>query len=61
MKKKQPWQKIAEHIESKGIKKSWIARKIKMSTSHLHFILKGDRLLTDEKKEKINSLLETNF
>ena len=52
---------IADYLKSKGIMQSWLADKADISNTHLHFILKGERELTDENRKAINKALETKF
>ena len=58
-------EKILQHLKENGQMLSWLAKKIKVSTGHLHSVLKGKddvkRTLTDKKKQAINSVLKTNF
>lgn len=53
--------KIADYLHERGVKKSWLAEKADISDTHLHFILKCERDLTEENLTKINEALETNF
>lgn len=52
---------IAEHLEVKGIKSLWLAKKLGISPTHMHYILKADRPLTADNKKAINTLLQTNY
>lgn len=56
---------IVKTIDSKGMKYSFIAAKLKVSASHLHFMLKSRdsncRPLTQEDLDGINAILETEF
>ena len=56
---------IVEHLKKNGQKMSWLAKQIGVSQGHLHSVLKGDmykkRELTPENREKINTVLNTNF
>lgn len=52
---------LASHLEDKGIKPAWLAKKIGISPTHMHYILNGVRLLTDDNKNAINMLLQTNY
>ncbi len=58
-------EKIVKHLEENGIKASWLAEKIGVTSTHLHFILKGNaktkRDLTPENLKIINESLKTNF
>jgi ribosome-binding protein aMBF1 (putative translation factor) len=52
---------IAKHLEARGIQRKWLASKVNVSPSHLSFILKKDRKLTDELLNAMNSALQTQF
>jgi len=52
---------IAEHLKSKGIKRSWLANQIGKSKALITFILDGEADLTDENLKNINEALGTNF
>ena len=53
--------KIALHLNNKGIKRAFLAKKVEVSSSHLSYILDCQRPLTDELLRKINEALETKF
>jgi hypothetical protein len=48
-------------LKDQGKRMDWFLKSIKMSRTHFYFIKKGDRVLTEEKKKKINELLKTTF
>lgn len=52
---------IAAYLEEKGIKPTWLAQKIEVSPTHLHFILKAERDLTEDNLQKINKALDKSF
>lgn len=52
---------IAEHLENNGIKPSWLADKLDISPTHMHYILKAERDLTEDNKTAINKILNTNY
>jgi len=58
-------EKIVKHLWENGQKTNWLAMKLDVSVNHLRFVLKGKgnqkRDLTDENRQKINSILGTNF
>lgn len=54
-------QLIAQHIKSKGITLTHLARKCECSTPHLSEILKSKRNLTEDMLNKINKELGTSF
>ena len=58
-------QSIVDYVESKGIKYSFLANELGISSQHLHFILKGDektkRDLTQVNLDLINKVLGTYF
>lgn len=60
-KKDDPRTKIATHLKGKGIMQKWLAEKVDISPTQLHFILNRERDLSDELRGKINAALETNF
>lgn len=53
--------KIGRHVVDKGIKVTVLAEKVGRSSSHLHFVFKAARPLTDELLEKLNLALGTSF
>jgi transcriptional regulator with XRE-family HTH domain len=53
--------KIKSHIESKGIKQSFIAIRANVSNSHLSNVLCDRVLITPEVLRDINKALESNF
>ena len=58
-------EKIVNYLEENGIKASWLANKLGVTSTHLHFILKGNkrtkRDLTLENLKIINEALKTSF
>lgn len=58
---KDPRTEIADYLKDKGIKQTWLADKINMSDTHLHFLLKCERDLTEDNRAKINLILGTQF
>lgn len=58
---KQPWELMADHIFNKGIKRSWLKSKTGISHTHMHFVFKGERPLSEEVRKKINKALETQY
>lgn len=64
-KKKSVQKQIIKHMEDNGQKLIWLSKKVGISLSHLHIVLKGSktskRVLTPENLEKINQALRTNF
>lgn len=61
MRKNQTIEKALPVLKEKGIRLDWFLKTIKMSRSHFYFVRNGKRPLTDEKRQKINEILETNF
>jgi len=58
-------QKVVRHLFENGQKFNWLAKKLDISVHHLHCVLKGEgnakRALTEENRQKINTILGTNF
>lgn len=52
---------ISEHLKKRGIKQSWLAARIGVSPSHLHFILKMQRELTPVNLDLIKKALNLNW
>lgn len=52
---------ISDHLDQYGIKRTWLADRIGMSNTNLHFILKMERELSEEKRILINEALGTTF
>jgi len=52
---------IASYLQDRGIKRSWLAKKINRSTTLIAFILDGKNSLTDENLKNINEALGTDF
>lgn len=48
-------------LKNKGLRMDFFLKSIGMSRSHYYFVKKGERPLTEEKKLKINEVLNTNF
>jgi len=61
MKKAKAIEKIAAHMQEKGLKYTWLCKKIGVSNSHLSNVFNGLRSLTPEMVEKINKALNTDF
>ena len=58
-------QKIVKYLSENGQKMNWLAKKIGVSSGHLHAVLKGEnnvkRELTQSNLQKINTALNTDF
>jgi DNA-binding Xre family transcriptional regulator len=58
-------QQIVDYLFDNGIKNSWLADKLGVTSTHLHFVLKGKkntkRELTADNLAIINTVLKTNF
>jgi lambda repressor-like predicted transcriptional regulator len=52
---------IKAHLEANGSKVSWLSKKAKISNTHLHFVLKKERPLSEEHRNSINKILKTNY
>lgn len=53
---------IMNHLKSDGRRLPWLAEQTKLSYAHLYFILvRKERDLTEDNKDKINIILNTNF
>ncbi len=64
MKPKAPkgvYKKFAKYMRENGITAISIAESKVLSPTHLSFILKGERPLTEDKREFLNKKLNTNF
>lgn len=59
--KKDPRDLIVEYLKERGIKRTWLVDKLKLSDSHISLVLSKDRDLTDDNLKKINEILGTNF
>ncbi|MCH7826996.1 MAG: hypothetical protein IIC75_03310 [Bacteroidetes bacterium] len=46
-----------ERITEKGLKQSWIAKKLDISQTLLSFYLSGDRVIPEARKEKLKEIL----
>lgn len=53
--------KISLHLENNGIKRTFLAKKVEVSSSHLSYVLDCTRPLTDDLLKKINVVLKTQF
>lgn len=49
------------YIIGSGFKYKWVASNIGISASHLCKVCKGEKRLTEEMRQKMNELLETNY
>jgi hypothetical protein len=47
-----------EQLKSGGVTIGWFLKAVGISRTHWHFIKSGERPLTDEKKERIISVLK---
>lgn len=60
-----PEKLIVKHLKENGQKFSWLAKKLGITSGHLHSVLKGvgvkKRELTEDNLLKINEALGTNF
>lgn len=54
----QLWKEV---LEERGVKQTWLADKTGISPEHISNILADRVLLTEENKEKINSVLGVDF
>jgi transcriptional regulator with XRE-family HTH domain len=61
MSKKDARLKFRQHIISNGIKQKYLCGRMKISQTHLHFILNGVRTLSEQNREKLNLILNTNY
>jgi transcriptional regulator with XRE-family HTH domain len=61
MSKKDARLKFRLHIRNNGIKQKHLSERMKISQTHLHFILNGVRALSEENREKLNLILNTNY
>lgn len=61
MKKSKTPEKIKAYLDDKGLKYSWLCRKVDISTGHLSNIFGGIKNLTPELTDKINKVLGTDF
>mgnify|MGYP003115595461 CR=1 FL=1 len=48
---------IKHQIKESGVKQSFIAKQLKISTSMLSLVLSGERKLSDDKWQKLNTFL----
>ena len=44
-------------IDEKGLKKSWIAKKLEISQTLLSFYLSGERSIPEDRKRKLHEIL----
>ena len=56
-----PYQKIANHLKSRGITITFVAKQIDIDHRHLAHCLSGIYNLTEKNRQKINELLGTNY
>lgn len=61
MKKRKQLDGILPIIKDKGLRFDFFLKEIGVSRSHFYFIRQGERKLTDDKKKKINDILQTNY
>jgi len=61
MKSKDSIEIILIKLRDRGIKLGYFLKQIEMSRSHFYFVRKGERVLTQHYKDKINEILNTNF
>lgn len=54
----QLWREI---LEERGVKQTWLADKTGISPEHISNILADRVLLTEDNRNKINTVLHTNF
>ena len=54
----QLWKEV---LEERGVKQTWLADKTGISPEHISNILADRVLLTEENREKINSVLGVDF
>lgn len=47
-----------DKIEEKGLKQTWIAKKLELSDALFSFYLSGDRTMPDEVKKKLEEILK---
>jgi len=47
-----------DKIEEKGLKQTWIAKKLFLSDALLSFYLSGDRTMPEEVKKKLEEILK---
>lgn len=56
-----PYKLLDLYMTSKGIPSSWTARNLDVSVSLISEIRSGKANLTENMRQKINELLETNY
>lgn len=61
MKKAKVIDKIVGHMDERGLKYTWLCKKVNVSNGHLSNIFNGVRTLTPELNDKINKVLGTDF
>lgn len=52
---------INKHIADNGLKQSWVADQIGISSSHFSLVLNKERELSESNREKLNLLFETDY
>lgn len=52
---------IQKQVKAKGMRMDFFLLSIGMSRTHFYFIKKGERMLSDEYRNKINALIGTNL
>lgn len=61
MKKAKVIDKIITYMDDRGVKYTWLCKRIEVSNGHLSNVLNGKRTLTPELMDKINKVLGTDF
>lgn len=56
-----PYKLIDLYLTSRGITSKWVADYTEVSPSLIHMIRTGKATLTEEMRQKINELLETDY
>lgn len=52
---------IQNMVKGKGMRMDFFLSSIGMSRTHFYFVKKGERVLSDEYKKKINALIGANL
>jgi transcriptional regulator with XRE-family HTH domain len=50
--------KVFEVLDSRGIKRIWLAKQLGISPSHLNRLEKGERPFTQQMREKVSQVLQ---
>lgn len=61
MKKAKVIEKITAYMDDRGVKYTWLCKRIEVSNGHLSNVFNGIRTLTPELMDKINKALGTEF